>query len=108
MEILKHETPWRPEKSSITFFEKDNLTVVLAYDWNSQEPKATVVYWENKGPKECYWKFEEKEYGRYRINSYWKQILKLNEYKLLNLETVCHTVEDILLSEEPKSPLKFV
>jgi len=91
---------YKPEKSSITFFSDDGLVVMLAYNSSQQEkPYSTFLYWGNKDARERLWKFEAENYSRERIENYWKDVLKLNSEKELNLDSLYKTIENTFLPE---------
>ncbi|MCX6751121.1 MAG: hypothetical protein NTZ83_06710, partial [Candidatus Pacearchaeota archaeon] len=92
---------WRPEKFSVTFFSDDGLQVNLAYNWSLDRPYSTFLYWGDKDSRECLWNFNAEKYGRDKIESYWKQVLKLNSDRELNLDSLYKTIERIFLSESP-------
>jgi hypothetical protein len=91
---------YKPEKSSITFFV-DELQVMLAYNWSpSNRPYSTFLYCGNKDARECLWNFNSDEYGKDRVENYWKEVLKLNSEKELNLDTLYKTIENTFLLEK--------
>jgi hypothetical protein len=90
---------YKPERSSILFFA-DELEILLAYNWSpADKPYSTFLYWANRDPRECLWNFKSEEYGRDRIENYWKEVLKLNEEKELNLDKLYKTIEKTFLPE---------
>jgi hypothetical protein len=90
---------YKPEKSTILFFAGE-LEVMLAYNWSPQDkPYSTFLYWANKDSRECLWNFKTEEYGKEKIENYWKEVLKLNNEKELNLETLYQTMEKTFLPE---------
>jgi hypothetical protein len=91
---------YKPEKSSVTFFAEDGLQIYLAYNWSPQNrPYSTFLYWANKDPRECLWNFKAEEYGKDRIENYWREVLKLNSEKELDLDTLYKTMEKTFLPE---------
>lgn len=100
------ENLWKPEKTNITFFSEEGIQVILAYNWSPfDKPHSTILYWGNKDPRQGLWDFKAEDYGKEKIENYWKEVLKLSKERKLNFENVYNTLERIFLE---KSPLRVV
>jgi hypothetical protein len=92
------EEPWIPERCDIMFDEERKAGAILYYLWDKKNrPSSKVVYWENKERyKLMTLDFRSEVYGKDKIESYWKEILKLNKDNKLTLDSLSDTIDNIL------------
>jgi hypothetical protein len=91
---------WMPEKCNIIFDDEEKVTIILSYNWSSEnKPSSMFIYWGNEKYKEAIWNFHSERYGKDKIEDYWKEILKLDKDKKLTLDTLCNTIETTFIPE---------
>jgi len=93
--------PWIPKKSNIMFDDEEGVGIHLSYNWSSEnKPSAMFIYWGNEKYKETMMSFGSEQYGKDKIEKYWKEILELEINKKLTLDTLCDIIENNFIPEE--------
>ncbi len=90
--------PYKPEKTNIIFNDEDNVPVILSYNFcGGEDPSTMFIYWGNKKYKEELWTFTTQRFGKDKVEKYWKNILKLEKNKKLNLDSLCDEIESTFM-----------
>ena len=92
------EEAWIPQKSSLSFDDDEGVGIILSYNWSAEhKPSSMFIYWGNEKYREQLWNFTTEKFGKEKVENYWKNILKLDKNKKLNLDSLCDNIESTFL-----------
>jgi hypothetical protein len=101
------EELWMPEKHNIMFEDIEKVTIILSYNWSSEnKPSSMFIYWGNERYREAIWNFHSNTFGKDKVEKYWKEVLELDKNKKLTLDSLCDTIENTFISKEKLKLLK--